>query len=47
MSPRIVAALVVTIPILILSVLVGGWAGVIFVGIFGAILIAIVLDERS
>lgn len=47
MTTRLLAALIVTVPLLVLGTLLGGWAGVIFVAIFGSVLVAIVIDERS
>lgn len=44
---RTVLALLVTVPILVLAVLLGGWIGVILCAMFGAILAAVVLDDRA
>lgn len=43
---RDVAAGIVCLPILVLAVLVGGITGLIIAAVFGAILVAIVLDTR-
>ena len=44
MRLRTCAAIIVTVPIIVLAVIVGGWAGVILAAMFGAILIAITLE---
>lgn len=46
MSWRVFLAVLVTAPILVLAVLVGGWVGVILVAMFAAILGGICLDDR-
>ena len=47
MSWRVAVAIVLFAPLVVLAVVFGGWVGLILCAMFGAIVAAVVLDDRA